>query len=79
VRPNNQTVQNRTYPISRSLYLYVRKASFSRAAVQGFIDYILKNEKAIAVKAKYVPLTPAQLKNAKRQYKYAILNAKKGG
>jgi phosphate transport system substrate-binding protein len=79
VRPNNQTVQNRTYPISRSLYLYVKKASFARAVIQGFIDYILKNEKAIAVKAKYVPLTPAQLKNAKRQYKYAVLNAKKGG
>jgi hypothetical protein len=45
--------------------------------VQGFIDYILKNEKAIAVKAKFVPLTPAQLKTAKRLFRYAVLNAKK--
>jgi phosphate transport system substrate-binding protein len=76
VQPNNQTVQNRTYPISRGLFMYVKKSSFKRPVVQGFIDYILKNEKAIAVKAKFVPLTTAQLKNAKRQYKYAVLNAK---
>jgi len=78
VKPSTQTVQNRTYPISRGLYLYVKKASFTRPEVQGFVDYILKNEKPIAVKAKFVPLTPAQLKNAKRLFKYAVLNAKKG-
>jgi phosphate transport system substrate-binding protein len=78
VRPNNTTVQNRTYPISRSLYLYVKKSSFKRTEVQGFIDYIIKNEKAIATKARFVPLTSAQIKNAKRQFKYAVLNAKKG-
>jgi phosphate transport system substrate-binding protein len=78
VRPNNATVQNRTYPISRGLYMYVKKSSFKRPVVQGFIDYILKNEKAIATRSKFVPLTPAQMKNAKRQFKYAVLNAKKG-
>jgi phosphate transport system substrate-binding protein len=77
VRPNNATVQNRSYPVSRGLYMYVKKSSFKRPVVQGFVDFILKNEKAIAVKAKFVPLTPTQLKNAKRQFKYAVLNAKK--
>ena len=77
VRPGNQSVQNRTYPISRGLYMYVKKSSFKRAEVQKFIQYILNNEKAIAVKAKFVPLTPTQLKNAKRLFKYAVLNAKK--
>ena len=77
VTPNNQTVQNRTYPISRGLYMYVKKASFKRTEVQKFIQYILNNEKAIAVKSKFVPLTPTQLKNAKRLFKYAVLNAKK--
>jgi phosphate transport system substrate-binding protein len=77
VAPSNQTVQNRTYPISRGLYMYVKKSSFKRTEVQKFIQYILSNEKAIAVKAKFVPLTPTQLKNAKRLWKYAVLNAKK--
>jgi phosphate transport system substrate-binding protein len=76
VAPNNTTVQNRSYPISRGLFLYVKRESFKRPVVQGFIDYILKNEKPIAVKAKFVPLTPTQLKNAKRLFKYAVLNAK---
>jgi phosphate transport system substrate-binding protein len=78
VRPNNATVQNRTYPISRGLFMYVKKTSFARGVVQGFIDYILDNEKAIAVKAAFVPLTKSQLKTAKRLYKYAVLNANKG-
>ena len=77
VTPNNQTVQNRTYPISRGLFMYVKKSSFKRTEVQKFINYILNNEKAIAVKSKFVPLTPTQLKNAKRLFKYAVLNAKK--
>jgi phosphate transport system substrate-binding protein len=78
VRPSVQTVQNRTYkPLGRPLFLYVKKSSFKRPVVQGFIDYILKNEKAIAKKARFIPLTSTQLKNAKRQYKYAVLNAKK--
>ena len=68
VTPNNQTVQNRTYPISRGLYMYVKKSSFKRTEVQKFIQYILNNEKAIAVKSKFVPLTPTQLKNAKRLF-----------
>ena len=78
VGPSTQTVQNRTYPISRGLYMYVKKSSFARGTVQGFVDYVLDNEKAIAVKAKFVPLTKTQLKNAKRLFKFAVLNAKKG-
>ena len=77
VRPGNQSVQARTYPISRGLYMYVKKASFKRTEVQKFIQYILVNEKAIAVKARFVPLTTTQLKNARRLFKYAVLNAKK--
>jgi len=78
VRPNNNTVQDRSYAIARGLFMYVKKSSFKRPVVQGFIDYVLSNEKAIAVKAKFVPLTATQLKTAKRLFKYAVLNAKKG-
>ncbi len=78
VQPNNGTVQSRAYPISRGLFMYVKKSSFKRPVVQGFVDYILTNEKAIATASKFVPLTATQLKTAKRLYKYAVLNAKKG-
>jgi phosphate transport system substrate-binding protein len=79
VKPSVQTVQNRTYkPLGRPLFVYAKKSSFKRAEVQAFIKYILDNEKAIAKKARFIPLTNAQLKNSKRLYKYAIINAKKG-
>jgi phosphate transport system substrate-binding protein len=79
VRPSVRSVQNRTYkPLGRPLFVYVKASSFKRAEVQGFVDYILDNEKAIAKKARFIPLTTPQLKNAKRLYKYAVINAKKG-
>jgi phosphate transport system substrate-binding protein len=73
-RPSARTVQARTYPISRGLFMYVKKTSFARDEVQAFIKYILSNETAIAKKARFVPLTKPQLKNAKRLYATAIKN-----
>ncbi len=78
VSPSAKTVQDRTYkPLGRAIFTYVKTSSFKRDEVQAFVDYILKNEKAIAKKARYVPLTTPQLKNAKRLFKYAVLNASK--
>lgn len=77
VKPSAATVQDRTYPISRSLFMYVKSTSFKRAEVQAFIKFILNSEKAIATRARFVPLTSAQLKNAKRLYASAVKNANK--
>ncbi len=77
VKPTSQTVQDRSYPIARGLFMYVKTTSFKRAEVQGFINFILNHEQAIAIKSRYVPLTATQLKNAKRLFKYAVINAKR--
>lgn len=78
VKPSTKTVQGRMYkPLGRPLFIYVKVASFKRAEVQAFVDYILDNEKAIAKRARFIPLTKPQLKNAQRLYKYAVINAKK--
>jgi phosphate transport system substrate-binding protein len=77
VTPTAATVQNRTYPIARPIFTYIKLEAFKRPEVQGFINYILNNEVAIAKSAAYVSLTPAQLKNAKRQFKNAVAFAKK--
>jgi len=70
VAPNKKTVQSKRYkPLSRPLFIYVKKTSFKRAAVHAFIGYILKNERAIARKAKFVPLTDAQLDLARDKFK----------
>jgi phosphate transport system substrate-binding protein len=75
VKPSTATVQNRTYkPLARGLFIYAKKKSFKRDVVAAFIRHIIVNEKSIAEKAKYVPLTKQQLAKAKRQYNTAIKN-----
>jgi phosphate transport system substrate-binding protein len=75
VAPSIKTVQNRSYkPLARPLFIYVKRTSFNKAITRAFIRYVIVNEKAIAKKAQYISLTPAQLRKAKRQYNTAIAN-----
>jgi phosphate transport system substrate-binding protein len=70
VAPTAKTVQSRRYkPLSRPLFIYVKKTSFAKAPVRAFIGYILKNERAIARRARFVPLTDAQLALARDKFK----------
>ena len=73
VGPTPATVQAKTYrPLSRALFMYVDRASFRRPEVRAFIGYTLNNERAIARKARFVPLTGAQLRKARNQFRRAI-------
>jgi phosphate transport system substrate-binding protein len=75
VAPSSKTVQNRTYkPLSRPLFIYVKRTSFNKAIQRAFIKYVIVNEKTIAKKARYISLTPTQIRKAKRQYNTAIAN-----
>jgi phosphate transport system substrate-binding protein len=66
VAPSVQTAQNGTYkPLSRPLFIYAKKSSFDRPEVHAFIEFILDNEREIAVAAQFVPLTDEQLTKAK--------------
>jgi phosphate transport system substrate-binding protein len=77
VKPSLATVQSRAYkPLSRGLFIYAKKKSFKRDVVAAFIRYIAVKEQAISRKAKFVPLTKAQLRKLKRQYNTAIKNRK---
>jgi phosphate transport system substrate-binding protein len=73
--PNVDRIQNRVYkPLSRPLFIYVKRDSFRKPVVAAFIRYIIQNEKRIATSAKMVPLTKKQIAKAKRQYNTAIKN-----
>ncbi len=79
VSPGIKTVQNNSYkPLGRPLFIYAKGSSFKRTEVQAFIDYILDNETAIATRARFVPLTPKQLKVQRNRLHYAIALARKG-
>jgi phosphate transport system substrate-binding protein len=79
VTPSIASVHNNTYkPLSRGLYVYAKGSSFKRTEVQAFIDYIFDNEAAIAKRARFVPLTKAQLKRAQSNFFLALKAARKG-
>jgi phosphate transport system substrate-binding protein len=71
--PSVDRIQNRAYkPLSRPLFIYVKRDSFQKPVVAAFMRYVILNESRIATSAKMVPLTPKQLAKAKRQYNTAI-------
>ena len=75
VAPSIESVQNRQYkPLSRALFIYVKRTSFNKAITRAFVRYMIQNEKKIAGTAKIVSLTRPQLAKAKRQYNTAITN-----
>lgn len=75
VTPNVERIQSRAYkPLSRPLFVYVKRDSFQKPVVAAFMRYIILNESKIATSAKMVPLTKKQLAKAKRQYNTAVAN-----
>ncbi len=73
VAPTIKTVQAKTYkPLSRPLFIYVKRTSFRRPEVRSFIGYILNNERAIARRARFVSLTDAQLELARDKFRGAL-------
>jgi phosphate transport system substrate-binding protein len=75
VKPSIASVQARRYkPLSRGLFVYAKKKSFKRDVVAAYIRHLIVNERAISRKAKFVPLTAAQLRKAQRQYNTALRN-----
>lgn len=78
VRPGVNTVHNNTYkPLSRPLFIYAKGSSFERREVQAFMDYIFDNEVAVARRARFVPLTPKQLKKARTTFHLAVAAARR--
>jgi phosphate transport system substrate-binding protein len=66
VAPSAQTVQDGTYkPLSRPLFVYVKKSSLEKLQVDAFLQFLLENQEALAKGALFVPLTPDQVERAR--------------
>jgi phosphate transport system substrate-binding protein len=77
VAPSVETAQNGTYkPLSRPLFIYVKRESFQRPEVEAFIRYVFDNETEIAEAARFVPLTDEQLARARGSLDQALEDAK---
>lgn len=58
VAPTAETIQDGTYPISRTLYLYVnaQKAEKNKA-LAAFVDFVMAGQQTFVTQADYVPLS----------------------
>ncbi|MFC7217113.1 PstS family phosphate ABC transporter substrate-binding protein [Streptomyces polyrhachis] len=61
VAPSAQAAQDGSYtPLARPLFIYPSEKALGRPEVKAFIDYFVKNNKSIAEKAKFIPLSTEQ-------------------
>ena len=73
VAPSVASAQSGAYaPLSRPLFVYVKRASLERTEVAEFLRYVLENETAIAEQARFVPLNDAQLAEVERTLEEAL-------
>ena len=62
VAPSVATAQDGSYaPLSRPLFVYVKRSSLEQESVRDFVRYLLDNEQTIAEEARFVPLSDEQL------------------
>jgi phosphate transport system substrate-binding protein len=63
VAPSPETILAKAYsPLSRPLFIYVKKKSYRRPAVAAFVKYYLENVAELATQARYVAPTPEDVK-----------------
>ena len=73
VAPSVETAQDGTYaPLSRPLFVYAKTSSLERSEVADFLRYMIDNGAEIAEQAEFVPLTFAQLDDAKARLDEAL-------
>ncbi|MGQ0482825.1 MAG: PstS family phosphate ABC transporter substrate-binding protein [Pseudonocardia sp.] len=77
VAPSAQAVQDGTYkPLGRPLFVYASDAGLKKPQVVSFLDFYLAQNEQIVKAAKYIPMTPEQVKKA--QADLAALKQKAG-
>ena len=73
VEPSVETAQNGEYtPLSRPLFVYVKKESLARREVEAFVGYMLDNARPIAETAQFVPLNESQLAESQASLREAM-------
>ena len=54
VAPSAATVENGTYPLSRPLFIYIKKSEIQKPEVKGFVDFYIKNAAKLSSDVGYV-------------------------
>ncbi|MFV1987647.1 MAG: PstS family phosphate ABC transporter substrate-binding protein [Gemmatimonadota bacterium] len=66
IGPERATIEDGSYaPLSRPMFIYVRRDALDRDEVQAFIDFYIDNAESLVPEAGYVPLTPSKYGEAR--------------
>ena len=69
VSPSLETVKNGTYqPLSRPLFLYVKKGAANREEINTFINYVLTDSQELIKEVGYIPLEDKTYEIVKKKY-----------
>lgn len=67
VTPTNETILDGTYkPLSRPLFIYVNKKSFSKPQVREFVKYYIAKGQEYVQEVHYIQLPPAELQESRK-------------
>jgi phosphate transport system substrate-binding protein len=73
IKPSEETVRNGTYkPLSRPLYIYVRKSSLERPEVRAYVEFYLQRVNDLVGTVGYVPVTDEIIEKSKQRLNEAI-------
>jgi phosphate transport system substrate-binding protein len=80
IEPTAQTIADGTYPLARSLYIYVNAAKVdSNSALAPFVDYYLGDGYVAVEEVGYVPLPPAELATTEQVWTSRTVGTRDGG
>lgn len=76
VLPSESTINNGTYqPLSRPLFIYIRKSAAERPEVREFVTFYLKNASKLAKEVGYVPLPQAVYDLALKRFENKVVGS----
>ncbi len=76
VKPSPKTVENGSYtPLSRPLFIYVRKDSVKRPEVNEFVEFYLKEGPALAREVGYISLPSDIMSVVTQKYRKGVTNS----
>ncbi len=79
IYPSKKTISKRSYtPLTRPLFIYVRKASAKEPYVRDFVKYYLKNASNLAEDAGYFPMSSSAYKEELKTFKEWTSGFEKG-
>ena len=68
VEPTEANIANGTYPLSRSLYIYVSSSSAAKPQIKEFVNFYLENAKRFSQETGYQPLKDDAYKGAAERF-----------